>query len=128
MDATLYSIALTPEILFTFPCSKVSVITDLSLKLKRLSRISAKKAIFAANFVKPCPKSSRDSAFSPSDLTHRKSAPLNMGVSKTLTPYIAIWKFVISSKISANGQLLAGFGLGNGLVILPDSASIICRN
>jgi len=51
-----------------------------------------------------------------------------MGVSKTLTPYIAIWKFVISSKISANGQLLAGFGLGNGLVILPDSASIICRN
>ena len=80
------------------------LITDLSLKLKRLSRISAKKAIFAANFVKPCPKSSRDSAFSPSDLTHRKSAPLNMGVSKTLTPYIAIWKFAISPKISANGQ------------------------
>src|SRR3990172_8831677 len=66
---------------------KVSqTITDLSLKLKRLSRISAQKAVFAANFVKPCGKPLQDSKFSPNNLTHQKSAPLNMGGTENINP------------------------------------------
>jgi len=36
----------------------------------------------------------------------KKRPPLNMGVSTISTPYIAVWKFAILPKISANGQML----------------------